>query len=820
MTVAYRFGRFELHPAMRQLLADEQPVALGARAFDLLVALIERRDRLVTKSELLDVVWPGLVVEEGNLQVQVSTLRKLLGPETIATIVGHGYRFTFEPTEVVAPRPPANAAKHNLPAQVASFIGRESELTDLRAMLAHHRLVTLTGVGGIGKTRLALALASLVTDAYADGVWFVDLAPISDPRLVANAVASTLGVREQAGRPVIDALHQFVNIRALLLVVDNCEHLLLACAQLARGLLQTGQRMTIVATSREPLHVSGEATFPVAALPAPDLRRELSLDALAEYAAVQLFLDRARAARPDFALTRQNATAVARICHDLEGIPLALELAAARVRAMSAELIAEHLTDRFRLLKSGDPTALPRQQTLRATIDWSYDLLAPPERALLHRLSVFAGGFALDGAEAVGVGDEVAPGDVLDLLDHLVDKSLVVFDAQDERYKLLETVRQYALERLTDSGEDARSRHLEFYVGLAQRAGPELLGSRQAYWRARLDAERENILLAFAHARRAPGGGAAALRMIHGLGQWLGWNHLELWHRVELEALAHPDAQQENLDRVRALYIASQVAYLTGRHEEALAMAQSSVRIARACGDPVELAEALYRLGIVSVGENGGADAHEYLVEGLALARQLGNRSLVENMSAGMGEFHSAQGQFELAEQHYLESLPTDRGDLENMMIGLTNLARNAIALRAEAKAAQYLREAVATGTLSSGLAIQAFLRNCAGLAALRAEWTFALRLSGAADSQREQYDLSGGGVDEVFYEQGIAPAREALGAAAAEVTIAAGRAEGFAAALREAETWVTSLPPAAGLPQAGKGGAMPQLDAAIEPKR
>ena len=277
MSLTYQFGRFELRPATRQLLVDQQPAMLGARAFDLLLALIERRDQLVTKNELLELVWPGLVVEENNLQVQVSALRKLLGQDAIATVAGRGYRFTLEPTQVEAPPPsPARIAKHNLPAQFASFVGRERELDDLRKQVAANRLVTLTGVGGIGKTRLALQLSTIAADAYADGVWFVDLAPISDPRLVVNAIASTLGVREESGRPLIETLHQYIEDRALLLVLDNCEQLLLACAQLARDLLQVGRKLTIVATSREPLHVSGEATFPLATLPTPDPCGEIS----------------------------------------------------------------------------------------------------------------------------------------------------------------------------------------------------------------------------------------------------------------------------------------------------------------------------------------------------------------------------------------------------------------------------------------------------------------------------------------------------------------------------------------------------------------
>ena len=560
-----------------------------------------------------------------------------------------------------------------------------------------------------------------------------------------------------------------------------------------------GPRVTILATSREPLHVSGEATFPVAPLPAPDPEGDLAPDTLGGYAAVQLLLDRAIDARPDFALTRENAAAVARICRDLDGIPLALELAAARIRSMSVAAIARHLTDRFALLKGGDQTALPRQQTLRAAIDWSYDLLAPRERALLQRLSVFAGGFTFDAAEAVGAGDDVASRDVLDLLGHLVDKSLVVFDAREERYKLLETVRQYALERLAEGGAEAKSRdrHLEFYVALAQRTGSELVGPQQDAWHQRLDAERDNILLAFSHARHAPGGGAAGLAMVCGFNQWFGWGLVETWNPVVLETLAHPDAQQETVARCRALYVGAQVTYLTGRHDESIALAKSSVRIARACGDPHVLAEALFRLGYVTIAVDSGADAREHFVEGLALARQASASALIALHSSGLGELCSQQGQLELAETHFLEALRANPGDPPGDTLGtLANLARNAIALRAEAKAVQYLRKAVATGAArDSVLTIDPVLVCCAGLAALREEWAFALRLSGAAASHREQHGLLGLVVDAQFHAASMAPAREALGADPADAAFATGRALSTEAALREAEVWLASLP-------------------------
>ena len=527
----------------------------------------------------------------------------------------------------------------------------------------------------------------------------------------------------------------------ILLVLDNCEHLLLACAQLARDLLQAGPRMAIVATSREPLHVAGEAVFPLATLSVPDPASDLAPDTLGGYAAVQLFLDRAIDARPDFALTRENAAAVAQICRDLDGIPLALELAAARVRSMSVAAIARHLTDRFALLKGGDQTALPRQQTLRAAIDWSYDLLAPRERALLQRLSVFAGGFAFDAAEAVGAGDDVASRDVLDLLGHLVDKSLVAFDAQSERYRLLETVRQYALERLAESGEDARTRdrHLEFHVALAEHAQRELAGQHRDTWLARLDAERENILLAFSHARRVPEGGSAGLRMAHALLMWMTYREVELWYGVVLQALAHPDAQQEDLARCRALYVAASMCNVTGRCVEGFALAQSSVKVARACGDVPALAESLTRLGYAAVESDRAADALEYFLEGLALARQLDNQHLISGCLCGLGEVHSLEDRFELAEAAYLEALAVLRGTTMDDPVVLGNLARNAIALRAESKAIRYLRKIVA---ISQGkyenYFVAILLRNCAGLAALRGEWAQALRFGGAATAFEE----------------------------------------------------------------------------------
>ncbi len=340
------------------------------------------------------------------------------------------------------------------------------------------RLLTLVGAGGIGKTRLSLQVAADLLDEYPDGVWFVELAPLTDAHLVPQAVASALGVKEETGRPVTEALVEHVVDRQLLLVLDNCEHLVEACATLADRLLRAGPRLRILTSSRQPLRVSGEATFQVPALGVPAPQDRIAADAMPRYPAVQLFVDRATSARPAFRLTDHNAGAVAAICRHLDGIPLAIELAAARMRALSVENIADRLSDRFHLLTGGNRTALPRQQTLRALIDWSHDLLDEQERVLFRRLAVFAGGWTLDAAEAVGAGDGLRQDDVLDRLTDLVDKSLVTLDPEAGRYELLETIRQYAEERLDAAGEGGpvRTRHLAHYLAMAEAAKTKLVG--------------------------------------------------------------------------------------------------------------------------------------------------------------------------------------------------------------------------------------------------------------------------------------------------------------------------------------------------------
>ena len=375
-------------------------------------------------------------------------------------------------------------AAHNLPAELSTFIGRNSELAELTQTLVAGRLTTLTGVGGVGKTRLGLRVANELAATFADGVWLVELAGLSDPSLVPRALATVLAVHEQPDRSMTDVLADVLRPRQLLVALDNCEHLIEACAALVVTLLRACPGLHVLATSREALGVPGEQVWPVPPLSLPDPSSGEALRQLEASEAVRLFVARCRDALPGFALAEQNAPAVVEICRRLDGLPLAIELAAARIRGLTPEQIAARLDDRFRLLAGGSRTALPRHRTLRGTIEWSHDLLSEPERILFRRLAVFAGGWTVEAAEGICSGDGIAAEDVLDLLLKLVERSLVVADRSGPavRYRMLETIREYAAERLREAGEEAmlRTRHRDCLLAMAERTIWELQGPNQA----------------------------------------------------------------------------------------------------------------------------------------------------------------------------------------------------------------------------------------------------------------------------------------------------------------------------------------------------
>src|ERR1700675_4001449 len=486
----YRFGPFDLQPDNRRLLKDGATISLRPRAFDLLAALVDRAGHLVAKDELLDQVWPKMVVEEAALHVQVSALRKVLGADAITTVSGRGYQFTLPVTAGVGEANRASGSKHNLPYQLTSFIGREQEIAQLEELVTTNRLVTLTGAGGAGKTRLAIEVASQLIDAFPDGIWLVELAVLSDPRIVPQAVAQALQVKEQSTRPITDTLSDYLASKKLLLVLDNAEHLLKGCAHLVDEFVRRSQGIAVLVTSRERLGIAGELTYRVPSLTVPGTNEPLTPATVARYEGVRLFVERARLLRPDFDLTAENASAVASICARLDGMPLAIELAAPRLRSMSVEELSQRLDQRFALLTDGSRTALPRNRTLRSTVDWSYDLLTEREQAMLRRVAVFADGWTLASAEQVCAGDGIDASNVCEKLTSLVDKSLVVTDEQAgaTRYRMLETVRQYAQDRLRESGEESqwRGSHLACFVSLAMKFFEGMGTPNQQSWFARL----------------------------------------------------------------------------------------------------------------------------------------------------------------------------------------------------------------------------------------------------------------------------------------------------------------------------------------------
>ena len=388
--------------------------------------------------------------------------------------------------------------RHNLPEQLTSFVGRDRELAEIERLLASTRVVTFIGAGGCGKTRLAFRAAAALPPRFTDGAWVVEFAPLSESGLVTQTVATVLGVREGSTRSLHDTLLEHLRHRHILLVLDNCERLINACAELAQALVRGTSPLRILATSREGQGIPGETVLRVPSLSLPDTSRALSPEALLEFEAARLFVERATAVDPSLAVGQHHVAAIAEICHRLDGIPLAIELAAARVNVLSVEQITSRLQDRFRLLTGGSRTSVAQQRTLEATVDWSYDLLSETERRALRALSVFPGGWSLEAAEEVCSGDGIEKDDTLDPLSHLVDKSLVVVEddgARARRYRYLETVRQYGRDRLLRSGETerVRNRHLEFFFALARRAEPGLRGVHPGSWLRTLHVEYDNV---------------------------------------------------------------------------------------------------------------------------------------------------------------------------------------------------------------------------------------------------------------------------------------------------------------------------------------
>jgi predicted ATPase/DNA-binding winged helix-turn-helix (wHTH) protein len=514
---AYSFGPFRLMPGPQLLLDGDKPVRLGSRALEILIVLVERAGETVSKEELFRRVWPNTFVEEGNLRVHVAALRKALGggqssSRYVASVPGRGYRFVAQAAVIQTPAQPSaafvgNDPAHNLPAPLTRMIGRTEVVSRLVAQLSRRRLVTIVGPGGIGKTAVALAVANELAGSFKDRAWFIDLAPLADQALVASRLAALLGVAMRPENPLGGVLARLLD-KEMLLVFDNCEHVIDATAALAEGICNAAPGVRILATSREPLRAPGEGVVRVAPLEFPGTAHLNAADALA-YPAIQLFVERAAASLEDFELTDADVPSIVETCHRLDGIPLAIELAAGRLDAFGVRGLAAHLDDRFRLRTAGRRTALRRHQTLSATLEWSYDLLSDDQKAVFRRLGVFAGWFTAESAASVVAREGASASEVISVIADLVAKSLVAADVEGPtaHYRLLETTRAYALAKLVEAGEvEHVSRlHAGQYRDLLQRAEAEWKVRPAKDWLAEHGRQIDNVRVALDWAFSAHG---------------------------------------------------------------------------------------------------------------------------------------------------------------------------------------------------------------------------------------------------------------------------------------------------------------------------
>ena len=792
----YRFDRFRLVPGQRRLLEVDKPVKLGGRAFDTLLVLVQERERAVPKGELMERVWPRLIVEENNLQVQIAALRKILGQDAIATIPGRGYQFIRALDHAAAPAAATPESKHNLPRSLTSFVGRENDLAEYAQLLGQIRLLTLTGIGGCGKTRLAIKLAEVMLPAFADGVCYVDLAPIAEPERVALCIATALGMREESDRPIEDTLTRHLADRHLLFVLDNCEHLLAACAALAERLLLATAKLKVLVTSREGFGIAGERVVPVRSLTLPSQATE-DVQVLLAAESVRLFVERAKEVAPEFGLSPGNADAIVEICRRLDGIPLALELAAARAKLLSVEQIRAKLNDRFRLL-TGSSRAMSRHQTLLATLQWSYEHVTPDEQHWLRRLSVFVGGWTLEAATAI-VSDERDEVEALERLGRLVDQSLVLVDRADAdapRYRMLETVRQYAQDRLNESGESAavRGRHLAYFVAFAKHALPQFFTREANRWYRRFDRELSNLLAAHAWCDRASGGATLGLELAANLRvYWVDRGLFALGQQVFEEALARAGADRRSMERGRALFAYGQHYNFHGRFAGGIPLLEEALAITREQGDDAYTAHCLDKIAYARAYLRDNAGALAYVDEELDLLKRMGATQEVASALITKAAICRMGANFDAAAACLEEALSLSDGeDLEMSHIIHSDLARVAIARGLLDEARRSLIEGIRIlGGLGSRFRTMVALDVAALLAAAYGDWPRAARLQCTFDTTLDQM----GSVQNPYDDRVLAELRRkpkaTLDAESYAAAYEAGRSLSLEQALAETLEWL-----------------------------
>ncbi len=628
---------------------------------------------------------PGLENENGNREICIERdwnrisfrdlgerrLKDLIQPMRLFQIVSPELAADFPPLKTLDARP------NNIPFQLTNFIGREEEIKQIKNLIQQTHLLTLTGPGGGGKTRLALQVSADIIDDFANGVWIAELASLLDPGLLPQAIAQAIGIQEQPKQSPEDTLIDFLQDKNMLIILDNCEHIVEHCANLSEKLLINCPGLKIIATSREELRCRGEQTHRIQSLKIPNPKEKISLEKLYEYEAVILFIERAIAVNSKFTVNEDNAHALAEICYQLDGIPLAIELAASKVTVLSVEKLNIRLDDRFKLLTGGKRTAMPRQQTLRALIDWSYDLLLEQEKLLWGRLSVFAGGWTMEAAEAICSDEKIRAEEVLDLLSNLTEKSIIIFDDEKERYRMLESIRQYGMDKLSETGDRKviSRNHLKYYMKFAESAEVKLIGSEMKTWLGKLDEDSGNFEKALLLSSEKVYN-EEVLRLAGALGYyWKIRGHFSAGSRW-LENVLLNSPEVINSARGKALCLAGILARHQGEYEKAVKYNEESLRLSREIQDEKGIALSLNSLGNVANDLGKYEQAQKFYEESLSLNHEISDKRTVASSLNNLGNVAIHQGYFEQARKFYEDSLTLQRkiSDKRGIAESLNNL--------------------------------------------------------------------------------------------------------------------------------------------------
>jgi predicted ATPase/DNA-binding winged helix-turn-helix (wHTH) protein len=756
----FEFGAFRLDLKDRLLTRGHKQIALTPKAFEVLVFLIERRGHLVEKDELMRKVWPDSFVEEGNLSRTIWMLRKAMGEgengeEMIQTVPKYGYRFVSNVTEHCLTANgngfhlAENVPPNNLSKTLPLLVGREKQIAEIRDLLSltHSRLVTLTGVGGTGKTRLAQAVAEEVLEKFDDGVFLIELAGITKPALVQSSIAEALGITEIGGASILDVLKTYLREKRILLIIDSFEHVVGAASQVGE-LLSASKAVKVLVTSRIPLHLDGEVEFVVPPLSVPTEPHDLSIDELFEFEAVKLFVERARNSNARFALTEGNARSVAEICARLDGLPLAIELAAAWVKLLAPHAILEKLGNRLKLLTRRSSDLPTKQQTMRGAVDWSYNLLTHDERQVFQCLSVFAGGFSMEGAEAVITGAKSVTEreniDVLDVIRSLVEQSLLAAVEQpdgDIRFRMLEVVRDFAAETLVASGEGEllRRRHAEYFLAFSENAEPEIYGGKQLQWVTKLEREHDNIRAALGwsleHDPEIELRLAAAIfyfwlfrgHYVEGLG----------WLKSALEKIG--DAMSSEL--AKAYHGAGRISFRLGDYVSARDYWTAGLRVGRIVNDQKQVAQAGLGLGHLCLTECDYEAARSLMSESLAIGKVIDDKSVHIKALSSLGMLAYLQEDYQTWQEFSEEAarLSRETGDRASLAISLNNIFEAHYQAGQYALANDCAREAlVIARELNYKYAIRGCLVNFASLAIKQGQMARAAQLAGAAEKLLE----------------------------------------------------------------------------------